>query len=70
MAKITERAASNLGNIIGSAILVAENLLDLDPLDPHDGDQENAVAELRRTIRALHQAAEAAAGVVVATGAP
>ena len=67
MAEITERAAINLGNIIGSAILVAENLLDL---DPHDGDQENAVAELRRTIRALHQAADAAAGVVVATGAP
>ena len=70
MAEITQRAASNLANLIGSTILVAENLLDLGPPDPHDGDQENAVAELRRTIRALHQAADAAAGVVVATGDP
>ena len=67
MAEITERAASNLANIIGSALIVAENLLDP---DPHGGDQENALAELRRTIRALHQAADAAAGVVVATGDP
>ena len=37
MAEITERAAINLGNIIGSAILVAENLLDL---DPHDGTRK------------------------------
>ena len=70
MAEITERAAINLANLIGSALIVAENLLDLAPLDPHDGDQDNAVAELRRTIRELHQAADAAAGVVVATGDP
>jgi hypothetical protein len=62
-----QRGADTLVTAISGAILAAEDL-DLGPLDPDDVDQENALAELRRTLRALHQAADAAAGVVVATG--
>ena len=67
MVKTAQQGAEELTTAVAAAILAAENL-DLGPLAPHDGDQEKAVAELRRTRRALHQAADAAAGVVVATG--
>ena len=67
MPKDAQRGADNLATAISGAILAAETL-DLSPLDLKDADQENAVAELRRALRALHQAADAAAGVVVATG--
>ena len=65
-----KRAASktaDLADAVQSAIAIAENL-DLGEPDPDDFDQEQAVQELRRVLRALHQAADAAAGVVVATG--
>ena len=61
--------ADKLATAISGAIFAAESL-DLGTLDRDDVDQENAVTELRRTLRALHQAADAAAGVVVATGGP
>ena len=67
MTKAAQAGADKLAEAISAAIQAAESL-DLGPLDPDDVDQENAVAELRRALRALHQAADAAAGVVVATG--
>ena len=67
MNESTQKTASGLANLIGSTIFVAENL-DLGPLDPNDLDQENALVELRRALKALNQAADAAAGIVVATG--
>ena len=67
MTKAAQAGADKLAEAISAAIQAAESL-DLGPLDQDDVDQENAVAELRRALRALHQAADAAAGVVVATG--
>ena len=69
MTKAAQAGANKLAEAVSNAILAAESL-DIGPLDPDDVDQENALAELRRARRALHQAADAAAGVVVATGGP
>ena len=67
MTKAAQAGANKLADAISGAIQAAESL-DLGEPDPDDVDQENAVAELRRALRALHQAADAAAGVVVDTG--
>ena len=67
MTKDTQEGANTLAEAISAAIQAAESL-DLGEPDPADADQETALAELRRALSALNQAADAAAGVVVATG--